>query len=471
MPTALTPPLRRQRCGALDDDRVQAVEQALRDRGVLLGDRGGAGAGLLWLGAQGLQAACAALRGWHAPGEPGGPILVGLVGAGELAAESHWQLLDAGAADVIDVDTGDAAVAAVVARLQRWAAIDALMASPLVRDNLVGGSAAWRHALRQVVEVAAFSDAHVLITGESGTGKELCARLVHTLGRQRQAAVGAAQPLVVLDCTTVVPELAGSEFFGHERGAYTGAAAARDGAFALADGGTLFLDEVGELPAPMQAQLLRVIQERSFKRVGGSNWQTSRFRLVCATHRDLLTEVARGAFRADLYWRIAGSTFSLPPLAERRADIVPLALHFLALALQDGAAPPVPPRLNPAVREHLQRRPYPGNVRELRQLMQRIAARHVGPGPVTVGDLPEDERPLPADAVPDWRGADLDNAIQRALGLGVGLRDIGAAAANAAIRIAVDEEGGNLQRAARRLGVTDRALQLRRAGHGVSPPG
>jgi DNA-binding NtrC family response regulator len=128
--------------------------------------------------------------------------------------------------------------------------------------------------------------------------------------------------------------------------------------------------------------------------------------------------------------------------------------------------------LAPPVLDHLVQRAYPGNVRELRQLMHRIAARHVGPGPITVGDLPEAERAQAPAALPDWRGADFDHAIQRALGLGVGLRDISAEAANTAIRIAIGEAGGNLQRAARRLGVTDRALQLRRASAGsITPPG
>src|SRR5690606_31880967 len=135
--------------------------------------------------------------------------------------------------------------------------------------------------------------------------------------------------LVILDCSTIVPELAGSEFFGHERGAFTGALITREGAFALADGGTLFLDEIGELPLHLQVQLLRVIQEGTYKKVGSNTWKSTRFRLICATNRDLSEEVKKGRFRADLFYRIASWTFHLPPLRERKEDILPLALHFL----------------------------------------------------------------------------------------------------------------------------------------------
>src|SRR4029450_8247587 len=161
----------------------------------------------------------------------------------------------------------------------------------------------------------AFSQVSVLIVGESGTGKELIARLIHDLDQRRDKG-----DFVVVDCTTIVPELSGSELFGHERGAFTGAVGTREGAFALADGGTLFLDEVGELPLPLQGQLLRVVQARMYKRVGGNHWHRTEFRLVCATNRDLAREVERDAFRSDFYYRIANWPCRLPPLGERRGD-------------------------------------------------------------------------------------------------------------------------------------------------------
>jgi transcriptional regulator with GAF, ATPase, and Fis domain len=158
----------------------------------------------------------------------------------------------------------------------------------------------------------------------------------------------------------VVPELSGSEFFGHERGAFTGASNSRVGALANADGGTLLLDELGELPLRLQAELLRAVQERSFKKVGGNAWERSQYRLICATHRDLERERAAGSFRTDFYFRIANVVCRLPSLEERREDILPLAHHFMRLQ-----RPGWEPRLDCAVAQVIARRAYPGNVREL----------------------------------------------------------------------------------------------------------
>ena len=257
----------------------------------------------------------------------------------------------------------------------------------------------------------------------------------------------------------MVPSLSGSEFFGHERGAFTGAAASRDGAFALADDGTLFLDEVGELPLELQAQLLRVVQEKTFKRVGGNSWQRTDFRLVCATNRELLKEQGMGNFRSDLYYRIAAWKCHLPPLRERREDIIPLARHFMRQICSRDE----PPELDRPVEDFLARREYPGNVRDLRQLVTRIMYRHVGKGPITVGDIPEEERLCTDIGQVSWCDDSFETAIRQAVSFGIGLKEIGRAAEDAAIRIAVSTEGNNLQRAAKRLGVTDRALQLRRA--------
>ncbi len=328
-----------------------------------------------------------------------------------------------------------------------------LVESPLIRNSLVGESRVWKSVLRQVVETARFTDASVLIMGETGTGKELVARVIHTLDPRP-----TKRDLVILDCTTIVPELSGSEFFGHERGAFTGAVSPRDGAFALADGGTLFLDEVGELPLGLQAQLLRVVQERMYKRVGGNTWHHADFRLVCATNRDLLQAVARGTFRSDLYYRIASTTCKLPPLRERIEDIFRLLHHFTQQLRPDEAQP----ELDELVREYLLKRTYPGNVRDLKQVVSRIMYRHVGSGPLTVGDIPEEERPS-GESVGDWSDVSLDRAIRRALAQGIGLKEISRTVTEIAIRTAVADEEGNLQRAARKLGVSDRALQLRRA--------
>lgn len=365
-----------------------------------------------------------------------------------------WQLLQAGASDVLIWDDLVDPAHVIAARIERWRTIDDLVSSPLVRNNLVGNSPRWIALLRQIVEVAHFTDAAVLITGETGTGKELMARLIHSLDGRR-----AKQDLIVSDCTTIVPELSGSEFFGHERGAFTNAVAARDGAFALADGGTLFLDEVGELPLGLQAQLLRVVQERMYKRVGSNTWRHTNFRLVCATNRDLMEEAAGGRFRRDLYYRLATWFCHIPSLAERVEDIIPLACHFMQ---EFQPHTPVPPLSEP-LRRYLVTRSYPGNVRDLRQLVHRIMCRHTGPGPITIGDIPSEERPAGPLHEEEWHGVSFEQEIRRALQLGVGLKTLRRAVDETAVRIAIDDEQGNLQRAARKLGVTDRALQVREA--------
>ncbi|MFN0109461.1 MAG: sigma 54-interacting transcriptional regulator [Blastocatellia bacterium] len=369
-----------------------------------------------------------------------------------LAKGGTWALLKAGASDVFAWNHSTEPAREIAARVERWQEVDDVVQSALVQENLVGQSHAWVRVLRQIVEVSRFTDASVLVTGESGTGKELIARLIHTLDTRKNKG-----ELVVSDCTTIVPELSGSEFFGHERGAFTGAVAARDGAFALANGGTLFLDEVGELPATLQAELLRAVQEKTFKRVGSNTWQKTDFRLVSATNRNLIEEQNAARFRRDLYYRIAACICHLPPLRERREDILPLVRHFIASQRPDN-----PPDLDEAVRDYLLARQYPGNVRDLKQLVTRLLLRHVGHGPITVGDIPDDERPAEDFEIPDWRGNGFDHAIQLALQQGMGLKEIGRAAEDAAERIALDEAEGNLQRAAAKLGVTDRALQMRR---------
>jgi transcriptional regulator with GAF, ATPase, and Fis domain len=381
-------------------------------------------------------------------------LLVLTAGDHTLDNSDVWSLLQAGASDVLIWDDLADPAAMIVARLHRWREVDELTASPLVCENLVGQSPVWKTVLGQIVEVARYTDAPVLILGETGTGKELAARLIHTLDRQR-----SQHELVILDCTTLMPDLAGSELFGHERGAFTGAVTARDGAFALAHQGTLFLDEVGELPLTLQVQLLRVLQEQTYKRVGSNRWQQTDFRLIGATNRDLVAEEANGQFRRDLYYRLASWVIRLPPLRERRADILPLARHFMRQAKPEGE----PPALDERVQEYLLTRAYPGNVRDLRNLVWRIMARHVPPGPITIGDIPADERPSSGYDAHSWYDSAVDTAIRRALACGVGLKALRRTVEEAAIRIAVDGEDGNLQRAASKLGVTDRALQLRRA--------
>jgi DNA-binding NtrC family response regulator len=207
------------------------------------------------------------------------------------------------------------------------------------------------------------SDFPVLIEGETGSGKELVSRGIHETSRRKD------RPFVVVNCGAISPELIESELFGHEKGAFTGATAQRRGAFEVAHGGTLFLDEIGELPLPLQPKLLRALEQKEIKRVGGNETLLVDVRILAATNRNLRDEVSRKTFRDDLYFRISTITLHVPPLRERREDILPLALHFLS-DIGSGTGRPAPELSGPAA-EFLGAQDWPGNVRELRNAIQR----------------------------------------------------------------------------------------------------
>ncbi len=230
--------------------------------------------------------------------------------------------------------------------------------------SIVGRSGPMRE-LFELIEMAAPTSSRVLILGESGTGKELVARAIHEKSSRSEG------PFITVNCAAVPSELIESELFGHERGAFTGASKARSGKFERADGGTLLLDEVGDMPHPMQAKLLRVLEESEFERVGGGRPIKVDVRVLAASNKDLESEVGAGTFRLDLFHRLNVVPIHLPPLRDRRADIPALAEHFLsAFAETEGG---LPPRLSPEATEALEEYPWPGNVRELRNVMERIS--------------------------------------------------------------------------------------------------
>jgi two-component system response regulator AtoC len=237
-------------------------------------------------------------------------------------------------------------------------------AQAAVGQFVPGDSPAMRQVLDLVDKVAQARDTTVLIQGESGTGKELIAQLIH-----RRTPGRSAQSFVAMNCASVPEGLLESALFGHERGAFTDAKAQRHGLFEEADGGTLFLDEVAELQPGTQAKLLRVLEETTFRRLGGSHDLTVSVRLIAATNKDLAVEVMRGSFRLDLYHRLDVFHVRLPPLRERQDDIVPLARHFLAIFAGRMAKPAV--SFAPAVEAILRGYDYPGNVRELRNIVER----------------------------------------------------------------------------------------------------
>jgi two-component system, NtrC family, response regulator AtoC len=229
----------------------------------------------------------------------------------------------------------------------------------------------------------------VLITGETGTGKELVARAMHNLSPRRERL------FVPLNCAAIPAELLESELFGHTRGAFTGAESQRAGKFEVADGGTLFLDEIGDMPYPLQAKLLRVLQEGVIERLGSNKPITVDVRVVSSTHRDLPARIRESAFREDLYYRLNVFNIRLPPLRERREDVANLAVYFLrGFARELAREAPV---LTSEALRLLERHAWPGNVRELQNLMERVAVLAAGPevdvGFFTTLMSPESERP------------------------------------------------------------------------------
>ena len=255
--------------------------------------------------------------------------------------------------------------------------------------------------LSSVVDLAkkvARSDATVLLLGESGTGKEVIARSLHRWSGRAEG------PFVAVNAAALAESLLESELFGHEKGAFTGAQARRAGKFELAHGGTIFLDEIGDISAPLQTKLLRVLQERAFERVGGTQTVTVDTRVVAATNRDLKARVAEGAFREDLFYRLNVVSLTLPPLRDRRADIRPLAVHFLR-EIRPGV------QFSPEAMKALEGYDWPGNARELRNAIERAAVLLEG-AVIGPADLPGDVR-LPASLPEDGYHGRVDGYRKR----------------------------------------------------------
>jgi two-component system NtrC family response regulator len=308
-------------------------------------------------------------------------------------------------------------------------------------EGIVGESGAMQEVLSLVHRVAA-SDATVLIRGESGTGKELIAKAIH------HASGRAAGPLVRVNCAALPETLLESELFGHEKGAFTGATAMRQGRFEAAQGGSLFLDEIGDLPLHLQVKLLRVLQEREIERLGSSRSIAVDVRLLAATHRDLEAAVRAHTFREDLYYRINVVTVTIPPLRDRRSDIPVLLEHFLARFARDNDK--TIRGFTAEAREALLRYDYPGNVRELENLVERgvVLTRD---DVIGLGDLPLVVRE-PAPAIDDTSTLPAaTEGLERRL-----------------IREALAAASGVQTRAADALGISERALRYKLRKYGLS---
>jgi DNA-binding NtrC family response regulator len=321
-----------------------------------------------------------------------------------------------------------------------------------------GPSGPAMRALHEEAFRAAPTQLNVLILGETGAGKEVLASAIH---RRSARAHG---PFVALNCAALSESLLESELFGHERGAFTGAVEARPGLFEAAQRGTVFLDEVGDLPMPVQVKLLRVIEDRKVLRVGGRSPRSIDVRFVAATHRDVEAEVARGAFRQDLFFRLSGITLTIPPLRERVGEIAELARIFAASASRQIDRPE-PPALSPEALAMLERYPWPGNIRELRNVIERavvlsardtllpgdLPARVRAGGAAPVRPAEEPPRPLGADAMDRLRSEMNDLERQR-------------------IVQALEQCAGNQTQAAELLGMSRRKLVMKLEEHQLPRP-
>jgi DNA-binding NtrC family response regulator len=338
--------------------------------------------------------------------------------------------------------TTNALAAAVERRLEafRRGAAAADLAKAAVFSEIIGESPELKEVLARAARVLSHHEATILITGETGTGKELLASAIHDGSNRR------GSPFVAVNCSALPDNLIESELFGHERGAFTDAHASKPGLFEVAEGGTLFLDEIGTLPAQLQAKLLRVLQDKKVRRVGGTKARTVDLRIVAATNEDLRQALKDGSFRQDLYFRLGVITLALPSLRERGKDVVVIAEALLRrLAAQHGL--PLPP-LRPEIQRALLSYHWPGNVRELKNAVER-ALLLSPPGELDAREL------LPQ--------ADLESESSGPIPFPAQLDEITTAAARATLDLCND----NRSAAARRLGISRRRLRRMLEGEEV----
>jgi DNA-binding NtrC family response regulator len=331
-------------------------------------------------------------------------------------------------------------------------------------DGFVGRSKTIRRILQDIRRVRNFHSVNVLITGESGTGKELVARAIH-FGSGR-----AKGPFIPVNCVAIPEELAESMLFGHVRGAFTGATIDRKGYFELAHGGTLFLDEIGDMPVSLQAKLLRVLEDGKVTPLGAVREKQVDVRVVAATNANLTAQTAGGAFRQDLYFRLAQFSVEVPPLRDRKEDVPHLAEHFVRLFAQEMGMPV--PTIDPAFLDDLATHDFPGNVRELKNIIERSLIESAGEalrpehlcltvrGPA-VASAPATRRAVLSSVPAGGETGDLANSLPLNL----------EAAENLLIRRALAETGGNIAEAARRLGVNRTRIYRKMSEGAVSAVG
>jgi DNA-binding NtrC family response regulator len=406
---------------------------------------------------------------WKMPGGGGEQFLKSLQAEGLLTTmpviiltahgtgPNAMQAMQLGAYDFItkplDIDLALAAVARAIRHMQLQREVEVLRQQRFrdssledltdsdegLKPQLIGNSPAWIEVFKNIGRVAA-TDVGVLLLGESGTGKEVVARAIH------QNSARSRRPFIILNCAALPPELLESELFGHERGAFTGAVAQKRGKFEAADGGTIFLDEIGELPLSLQPKLLRVLQEHTFERVGGTASIHANVRVIAATNRPLEDDVGRKTFRADLFYRLNAFTVHLPPLRERQTDILPLAEYFLARYAQRNQL--VSTGLAADALSALQSYSFPGNVRELEHLIERAAVKAGG-------------RAITAEQIQEELGKEKSatpGVFDTQTAIAMPFHDAVAIWERHLIELALRASHGNKSDAARRLGIHRRLL-------------
>jgi DNA-binding NtrC family response regulator len=373
-------------------------------------------------------------------GQPGRPEVIMMTAHGSI--DSAVRAVREGAADFIVKPFEAAHLEHVVRRVLESAGLSRkvlrLETELSARHALVLGDSEAMRRVAATARQAAQSQATVLLSGESGSGKEVLARFLH------QQSPRHSGPFVAVNCAVLSANLLESELFGHEKGAFTGADAAKPGQFELAAGGTLLLDEIGDLALDLQAKLLRVLQEREFRRVGGTRTLTADIRLIAATHRDLAAAVQSGRFRQDLFYRLKVITLEVPPLRARLEDLPALAGHLIARSCREAGRPPLV--LSPAAEQALLRYDWPGNVRELSNTVERAVVFAHG-RTIELDDLPEEIRDQasspPTQPPPAGQGE-----------AGLPFHEAVRAAKRRIIAEALRETGGHQTRAAERLGLT-----------------
>ncbi|HET6282953.1 MAG TPA: sigma-54 dependent transcriptional regulator [Polyangia bacterium] len=390
------------------------------------------------------------------------------------SVENAVEAVKLGAFDYLEKPFEQEQIRQIVSKALNTYALARRDASPEVpagrgRFRLVGTSAAIRQ-IYGVVEKVANTPSTVLITGESGTGKELIARALHDNSSRHSG------PFIKINCAAIPKTLMESELFGYDKGAFTGAVGAKPGRFELAHGGTLFLDEIGEIPVEMQVKLLRVLQESEFERVGGIKTIKVDVRLITATNRDLLQEIASGGFREDLYYRLNVVPIHIPPLRERREDVSLLAAHFIT-KFNDRLKKQITSIHADAI-ARLVGHTWPGNIRELENLMERTMLFCEGPE-IRSSDLPPELAGLsPVGAEDTARAASLAAAAasaasssQPAGSLKEAVRAETERVERELIQRALDETGGNVTQAARKLKISRKSLQTKMKEFGLRDQG